>query len=787
MIYSYKSKWSKIGKMILFYTLFAISLYCNIKSHQMGYRILKCGIFCFFHDGNMAHPDIVVNSGQQFLGMLYFFTSLLFTFVIFGQLVLLHIQTPCNKSFFDDNDSERPSVLSLPLQINSFYGNENVDENIETSALHSLQQSSSTSSLSSSVYNKKSPLYIILMVAVFLILYPILIFACCSLPTWWNGFSPPVIQNYRATDPKNELNNGNYLKIGSFFSWNLGSEQYPQYIFLFPDIIMYYTMIYFVVCVTLLSEIYSPLRSLLLKKITTAICVGELLIATLLICFLVSLFIYFYFDHGWQNGTLAYPTVNNTESAARCMGQLANAVTGLLILPVSRNSIWSLVFGIPGEAMIAYHKLMGYIWFVVVFAHMFLWWANFKQNNLKFPQAILSIPSEFHNDNFTIPLSILTFFITIVLMGIMSNYWIRKYYHELFYWSHHFSLILFFVMLWHATMSWYFITAGLILYAVDHMIRFSRCVGINVNVEYANVVDNGDSSVVFLSYKASMPSLFSLSTKPKQFSYEMGQYVFVNIPDISIAEWHPFTISSAPNDSIISHHIKSHDNNQWTGKLRDYINSLDRVVSTNPFKNITINIDGPYGIPMDVSKYTSILFIAGGIGITPMHSCLRQIYTSIKANSNIYPKLRKVRLIWISKINEKIFDYTWNMVLSDNINAEASTNKLFSCAKYLTKKTNSSGVNSPLGGSNNSNPSSVKSLVSSMASSTSSTNSSYNFYEYCEVYNCRPNLEKEIFDIHLSEGLSCVYCCGPVSLMQACEEISMRFTNMEFKKEYFEL
>jgi ferredoxin-NADP reductase len=338
-------------------------------------------------------------------------------------------------------------------------------------------------------------------------------------------------------------------------------------------------------------------------------------------------------------------------------------------------------------------------------------------------------------------------------------------------------------MLWHATMSWYYITAGLILYAVDHMIRFSRCVGISVNVEYANVIENGESSVIFLSYKAHMPSLLSL-TKPKPFTYEMGQYVFINIPDISIAEWHPFTISSAPNDSIMSHHIKSHDNNQWTGKLRDYINSLDRIVSTNPFKNININIDGPYGLPLDVSKYSSILLVAGGIGITPMHSCLRQIYTSIKANSNLYPNLRKVRLVWVSRVNEKMFDYTWNMVLSDNING-ASSSKLFSCAKYLTKKNYSSSINSPLG-SNNSNHNSVKSLVSSMASSATSSNSSYNFYEYCEVYDGRPNLEKEIFDSH-GQDLTCVYACGPGPLIQECEEISIRFTNMEFKKEYFEL
>ena len=674
-----------------------------------------------------------------------------------------------NKGYDDDSSHERTSVLSLPLQGNGYPERdtiEEVDKGMKETLVHLVPSTSTRSSL-----------YFALMIAVFLVMYPILIFACMALPTWWNNFTPNSIQNYRSINPSNQLHSDDknaYLKIGSYNVWNLGSEVSPQFIFLFPDIIMYYSMIYFVVVVTLLSELHPPLRALLLSSTSytqvsyissSAIydyfskskplawtkinfCVGEVLIGTLLMTFLMCLFIYFYLDHGWQNGTLFSPNVNNTQNAARCMGQVANAVTGLLILPVSRNSIWSLVFGIPGEAMIAYHKMMGILWFVVVFAHMLLWWVNFDQNGY-FPKAIFHVPSPYHNDNFTIPLSILTFFIAIILMGVFSNSWIRKYHHELFYWSHHFSLILFFVMLWHATMSWYYITAGLILYAIDHMIRFSRCIGITTTLEYANVIDSGDSSIVFLSYKAQTPSIFSL-TKSKRLSYEMGQYVFINIPSISIAEWHPFTISSAPNDNVISHHIKTQGRNQWTGKLHEYINSMDRVMSTAPFKHVTINIDGPYGLPLQVSQYSSILLVAGGIGITPMHSCLRQIYTSIKSGVNSYPNLRRVRLIWVTKVNEKMFDYTWNMVLSDSMIGNGS-NKLFSCAKYFTsngRNATSNVLNAQRDATsqNSSNANSVNSLVSSINSSATSSNSSYNFYEYCEVYNGRPNLEREIFD-----------------------------------------
>ena len=39
--------------------------------------------------------------------------------------------------------------------------------------------------------------------------------------------------------------------------------------------------------------------------------------------------------------------------------------------------------------------------------------------------------------------------------------------------------------------------------------------------------------------------------KPRNFDYQPGDYVFLNIPSIAKYEWHPFTISSAPEESGI--------------------------------------------------------------------------------------------------------------------------------------------------------------------------------------------------------------------------------------------
>ncbi len=38
--------------------------------------------------------------------------------------------------------------------------------------------------------------------------------------------------------------------------------------------------------------------------------------------------------------------------------------------------------------------------------------------------------------------------------------------------------------------------------------------------------------------------------------YKVGQYVFVNFPGVSLLEWHPYSVSSGPDEQTIELHIK---------------------------------------------------------------------------------------------------------------------------------------------------------------------------------------------------------------------------------------
>lgn len=57
--------------------------------------------------------------------------------------------------------------------------------------------------------------------------------------------------------------------------------------------------------------------------------------------------------------------------------------------------------------------------------------------------------------------------------------------------------------------------------------------------------------------------------RPPNFHYKPGDYVLVNIPKIAKYEWHPFTISSSPEQSSnIWLHIRAVGT--WTKKLYDH-------------------------------------------------------------------------------------------------------------------------------------------------------------------------------------------------------------------------
>jgi predicted ferric reductase len=100
------------------------------------------------------------------------------------------------------------------------------------------------------------------------------------------------------------------------------------------------------------------------------------------------------------------------------------------------------------------------------------------------------------------------------------------------------------------------------------------------------------------------------------WKYKAGQYIFLQVPEISFFQWHPFTVSFCRGTDVMVH-IKTDGN--WTEKLRD----LGGPTGT---AEVDIGINGPFGAPAQrFYDFSHSIIIGSGIGVTPFSGILADL------------------------------------------------------------------------------------------------------------------------------------------------------------------
>ena len=88
---------------------------------------------------------------------------------------------------------------------------------------------------------------------------------------------------------------------------------------------------------------------------------------------------------------------------------------------------------------------------------------------------------------------------------------------------------------------------------------------------------------------------------------QAGQYVFLSFPQVSLWEWHPFSLTCGPGDPTGQVHIRASGN--FTRALVEHIRQC-------PERDVWVRVDGPYGrLPASIHTARTVLFVAGGIGM----------------------------------------------------------------------------------------------------------------------------------------------------------------------------
>lgn len=176
--------------------------------------------------------------------------------------------------------------------------------------------------------------------------------------------------------------------------------------------------------------------------------------------------------------------------------------------------------------------------------------------------------------------------------------------------------------------AWMWTVGPMVIYLIERIIRFIR----------------SQQRVVITKVVKHPSRVFQLQMKRKGFTMLPGQYIFLHCPSISKFEWHPFTLTSAPEDDYFSVHIRRAGD--WTDALAKACH-IDEDEYTEASKMPMVAVDGPFGTATeDIFWYEVDVFVAAGIGVTPFASVLKNIrYQCLHSTEEM--KLRKVYFYWI--------------------------------------------------------------------------------------------------------------------------------------------
>ncbi|XP_075526678.1 NADPH oxidase [Dermacentor variabilis] len=267
------------------------------------------------------------------------------------------------------------------------------------------------------------------------------------------------------------------------------------------------------------------------------------------------------------------------ELVAREFGQLLNFVCAFTALPVLRHCVtWLRSHGagrfLPLDSSIYYHKLTGWCIFVYSVLHTVAHVLNFvRLSKGDCHMLALYLFTTHHDIGWVGGTASLTGWVLLVVLTVMVVCSLpclrRSGRFEVFYFTHLLYTVFWFVLVLHAPNFWkWFLVPGLLL-AMEMLARACRFFSsYGMTTVLKGVIL--PSKVIHLVLK-----------KPPDFDYHPGDYIYLNIPCLARFEWHPFTISSAPEkDDVIWLHIRSFGG--WTNHLYQYFDNFRREASELP-------------------------------------------------------------------------------------------------------------------------------------------------------------------------------------------------------------
>nr|XP_027788606.1 NADPH oxidase 1 isoform X1 [Marmota flaviventris] len=506
-------------------------------------------------------------------------------------------------------------------------------------------------------------------------------------------------------------------------------------------------------------------------------------------------------------------------AVARASAFCLNFNSMLILIPVCRNllsflrgscSFCSRTLRKSLDHNLTFHKLVAYMICIFTAIHIIAHLFNFERYSRSqhvTTISLASVLSSLHHDKeggfwlnpiqspdmtvlyvtFTTIAGLSGVIITIalILMVTSSMEFIRRNYFELFWYTHH-LFIIYIICLWihgmggivrgqteksmneshphkcaqsfekwddhdpdckepqfegHPPESWKWTLAPVVLYIFERFLRFYR----------------SQQKVVITKVVMHPSKVLELQMKKRGFSMEVGQYIFVNCPSISFLEWHPFTLTSAPEEDFFSIHIRAAGD--WTENL---IRTFEQQNSLIP----RIEVDGPFGTASeDVFQYEVAVLVGAGIGVTPFASILKSIWFKLQ-HSDHKLKTQKIYFYWICR---ETGAFAWFKDLLTSLEQEMEESGKVGFLNYRLFLT---GWNSNIAGHAALNFDKATDILTGLKQKTSFG---------------RPMWDNEFSTIATTHPKSVVgvFLCGPLTLAKSLRKCCHRYSSLDPRKVQF--
>ncbi|KAJ5173256.1 hypothetical protein N7492_005849 [Penicillium capsulatum] len=339
----------------------------------------------------------------------------------------------------------------------------------------------------------------------------------------------------------------------------------------------------------------------------------------------------------WVTPVSGMDGVYNTRSSigpwSDRVGVFAYALLPLSVMLSSRESLLSMITGLPYQSFNFLHRWLGYIIFVQSSLHTIMWCIV----ELRLYQPQPSVGIEWVTQTYIV--WGIVAMVLLLLLFILSTPWgIRATGYETFRKVHYVLAMVFIGACWaHWEQLKCFLLPSLIFWFLDRGARLVRTALLHYHPDDTRALGFKTAEATITRYSdVENSDVIRLDLENMQEPWLIGQHYYLCFPQASIWQSHPFTPLNPPvvTKGNVRHSYILRAKSGETKKIND--------LATTGISTTSVILTGAYGedITKSVTPDTNIICVAGGTGITYVLPVLLEL-----ARQSPVPD-RKIELIW---------------------------------------------------------------------------------------------------------------------------------------------